>query len=48
VPVSVPSVPPVRVRVRVLLELARAAGWMLENTLMCCDLLQIGRTVATL
>ena len=35
----VSSLPRVRVRVRVLLELTRAAGWMLEKTLICCDLL---------
>jgi len=28
------SVPPVRVRVRVRLDVDRAAGWMLEKTLM--------------
>jgi hypothetical protein len=32
--VFVPDRPRVRVRVRVLLELARAAGWIAENTLM--------------
>jgi hypothetical protein len=38
--------PPVRVRVRVLLELARAAGWTAENTPMS-DLLR-SLTMATL
>jgi hypothetical protein len=32
--VLVPVRPRVRVRVQVLLELARAAGWIAENTLM--------------
>jgi hypothetical protein len=49
--VPVPSlvlVPPVRVRVRVPPELARAAGWMLEKTLIRATSLDVNRTVATL
>jgi hypothetical protein len=44
----VSSLPRVRVCVRVLLELTRAAGWMLEKTLIRCDLRVVVRTVGTL